>query len=198
MRIAIDLQPNPPDVPRSLPAAGANAVTFFYFAMALLAVYGIVATTQHVRIAAAGARCDRELAEAQRDLASAIAEASELSRRTAVATELSDWLAITPPAQALLLALVQEVEPNVSFSRVQVEMEPGQPIARVAVDINTASGDAASRQVANVQNALERVGCRGINVDRDEPTPEGRRFVTTVALPLHGDFTLLTHPGGTP
>ncbi len=196
MRVAIDIQPNPPEVPKSLPPGGANGITFFYFVALLLVGYIGVATTQHLHLAAARGRTETSLSDAQAELTGLISEGSDLMRRAAVAKELAEWLAITPPTQSLLLLLTQEVEPNVSFSRLQVEMEPGQPAAKITVEINTPSDDAASRQVASIQSALEKAGFRGINVDKDEPTPEGRRFMTTVALPLKGDYSLLNRDAG--
>jgi hypothetical protein len=58
--------------------------------------------------------------------------------------------------------------------------------------MTTVSQDSASRQVASIQAALDRAGFHTVNIDTDQPTPDGWRFVAIIALPAKGDFSMLT------
>jgi hypothetical protein len=39
---------------------------------------------------------------------------------------------------------------------------------------------------------LDRAGFHTVNIDTDQPTPDGWRFVAIIALPAKGDFSMLT------
>jgi len=72
----------------------------------------------------------------------------------------------------LALLLTRDVEPNVSFSRLVVAMDQGQPSFKLVVELVSASHDSATRQINRLQDALDRAGFRTINVDSDGP-PRG-------------------------
>lgn len=191
MRVALDLQLNPPEVPKPLKPKWAPVLNLFYALCVCLLGYAGIASAQRFQLEAARTENAARLQGQNAELSRLQAEAASLTRQAAISGDLAEWLTITPPAQALTLLLTKEVQPNVSFSRLLIEMEQGQPNVRITVEMQTANPEAASRQVAGIQAALDRAGFRTINVDTDSPTPEGWRFIAMLALPLNGDFAQL-------
>jgi hypothetical protein len=198
MQLAIDLQPNPNPTPEPLPKAADTIVTFFYLAVILLLVFLGAAWAKRYTIQQQMTQTTADLARANASLADLRAEQTRLGKQGVVAGGLAEWLSMSPPAQALALLLTRDVEPNVSFSRLVVAMDQGQPSFKLVVELVSASHDSATRQINRLQDALDRAGFRTINVDSDGPTPEGWRFASTVALPANGDFSKLAPSPNSP
>ena len=124
-------------------------------------------------------------------------EADKIQHNTAVANDFAEWLSITPPTQMLTFLLSTQVEPNISLTRLSVEMAQGSPNFKVTVQMATKDQGAAGRQVLRTTKLLEDAGFQAVNTDTDSPTPEGWIFAATYASPAHGNFSKLTELAAT-
>lgn len=194
MQLAIDLQPEPPETPKALNQSLRNVVVFFYVLSAGLLAYAGIASFKRIHVEEATHVFENKIKAATTESQRLQSEFDSITNLRAKAGDLAEWLTISPPAQALVLLVTQEVEPNVAFTRLAIEMEPAQPSAKITVELNTPGSESASRQVAKIQAALDRAGFRTATVDTDAPTPEGWKFSAIVALPRNGDFSQLTAP----
>jgi hypothetical protein len=194
MQLAIDLQPEPPETPKALNQSLRNVVVFFYVLSAGLLVYAGIASFKRIHVEEATHVFENKIKAATTESQRLQSEFDSITNLRAKGGDLAEWLTISPPAQALVLLVTQEVEPNVAFTRLAIEMEPAQPSAKITVELNTPGSESASRQVAKIQAALDRAGFRTATVDTDAPTPEGWKFSAIVALPRNGDFSQLTAP----
>jgi len=191
MIIAHDLQINPAELPRPLKATLQNLVVLFYAMILIFSVIIAVTLLQGVRVAVESELQSKKLLADQTKLSAIEKEANSMAQLRAKAGDLSDWLNITPPAQALVILITQQLEPNVTFSRLAIEMEQAQPNAKITVELTTSKQESATRQIAKIQSALDRAGFRTATIDTDAPSPEGWKFSAIVALPRNGDFSLL-------
>ena len=197
MRTAIDLQPVPPAVLKPLNPNKATGVTLFYAVSLMLVGYIAFATIQRFKMQAAIMEGSVRVEEAKAERDKLLERTEALNRKAAISNDLTEWLAMSPPAQALALLLTGQVEPNISFSRMIVDLEPGAPNAKISIDLISDAPDIArrqdnsSRQVNKIQAALEKAGFKTVNIESDQPSPEAWRFVTIVALPQGGDFKKL-------
>lgn len=194
MQLAIDLQPEPPETPKALNQSLRNVVVLFYALSAGLLAYAGIASFKRIHVEEATHVFENKIKAATAESQRLQSEFDSITNLRAKAGDLAEWLTISPPAQALVLLVTQEVEPNVAFTRLAIEMEPAQPSAKITVELNTPGSESASRQVAKIQAALDRAGFRTATVDTDAPTPEGWKFSAIVALPRNGDFSQLTAP----
>jgi hypothetical protein len=192
MQLAIDLHPEPADTVKPLNPSLRHAVTLFYALCAGMLAYAGFAFYKRTGVERATQASAEQFQIATAESQRIQGEFNRIIGLRAKAGELAEWLAISPPTQALVLLITQEVEPNVAFSRLAIEMEQGQPSAKITIELNAPNPDSASRQVAKVQAALDRAGFRTATVDTDAPTPEGWRFSAIVALPRNGEFTQIT------
>lgn len=191
MTLAHDLQVNPPELPRPLKPALSNLVVLLYATILAFSIYIGSTALQGVRVAAESEVLSKNLLAAQTKLSAIEKEANSMAQLRAKAGDLSEWLNITPPAQALVILITQQLEPNVTFSRLAIEMEQAQPNAKITVELTTSKQESATRQIAKIQSALDRAGFRTATIDTDAPSPEGWKFSAIVALPRNGDFSLL-------
>lgn len=194
MQLAIDLQPEPPETPKALNQSLRNGVVLFYLLSTSLLAYAGIASLKRIHVEGATSVFENKIKAATAESQRLQSEFEGITNLRAKAGDLAEWLTISPPAQALVLLVTQEVEPNVAFTRLAIEMEPAQPSAKITVELNTPGSESASRQVAKIQAALDRAGFRTATVDTDAPTPEGWKFSAIVALPRNGDFSQLTSP----
>ena len=194
MQLAIDLQPEPPETPKALNQSLRNVVVLFYALSAGLLAYAGIASFKRIHVEEATHVFENKIKAATAESQRLQSEFDSITNLRAKAGDLAEWLTISPPAQALVLLVTQEVEPNVAFTRLAIEMEPAQPSAKITVELSTPGSESASRQVAKIQAALDRAGFRTATVDTDAPTPEGWKFSAIVALPRNGDFSQLTAP----
>ena len=194
MQLAIDLQPEPPETPKALNQSLRNVVVLFYARSAGLLAYAGIASFKRIHVEEATHVFENKIKAATAESQRLQSEFDSITNLRAKAGDLAEWLTISPPAQALVLLVTQEVEPNVAFTRLAIEMEPAQPSAKITVELSTPGSESASRQVAKIQAALDRAGFRTATVDTDAPTPEGWKFSAIVALPRNGDFSQLTAP----
>jgi len=190
-RVAIDIQPSPPDVFKPLPGKLSIAVTLFYLLSIGLLAYAGYASWSRIKIEQQITEVNTSLSADNERQKTLEAETLALQKRAEISTDLTEWLAMSPPAQAMILLLARQVEPNISFSKLVIELEPGAPNAKITLEILSADQDNSARQINRVQAALEKANFKTVNIDADQPTPEGWRFVTTVALPRNGEFQKL-------
>lgn len=187
-RSAFDVTCEPQDVVKPLPANRIHFVTAFYAMMAVFLGWFVF---NQFRIKGyqqteATTMSETSALEAERDqLTQAL---KEMEKRAQISGDLVEWLAITPPAQAVVLMIAREVEPNVSFTRLTVDMEPGTPNLKLTTEFFSTDTEVSTRQVAKIQQALDRAGFRTINIETDQPIPEGWRFSILLACPQDGDF----------
>jgi len=197
MRTAIDLQPAPPEVLKPIHPNKATGVTLFYGVSLIMVGYIAFATVERFKVQAAILEGTVRVEEAKAERDQLQKRTEELNRKAGISNDLTEWLAMSPPAQVVALLLSGQVEPNISFSRMVVDMEPGAPNAKISIDLINDSPDVASRQdnssrqINKIQAALEKAGFKTVNIEADQPSPEGWRFVTIVALPQGGDFKKL-------
>lgn len=197
MRTAIDLQPAPPELLKPIHPSKATGVTLFYAMSFILVGYIAFATVERFKVQAAILEGTVRVEEAKAERDKLQQRTEELNRKAAISNDLTEWLAMSPPAQGLALLLSGQVEPNISFSKMVVDLEPGAPNAKISIDLISDAPEVASRQdnssrqVNKIQAALEKAGFKTVNIEADQPSPEGWRFVTIVALPQGGDFKKL-------
>jgi hypothetical protein len=191
MTLAHDLQINPPELPRPLKPALSNAIVLFYVTILAFSIYIGTTVLKGVRVTAESEILAKQFLLDESKLSAIEKEADSIAQLRAKAGDLSDWLSITPPAQALVILITQQLEPNVTFSRLAIEMEQAQPNAKITVELTTSKQESATRQIAKIQSALDLAGFRTATIDTDSPSPEGWKFSAIVALPRNGDFSLL-------
>jgi hypothetical protein len=191
MRLAIDIQQNPPSVHKPLPQNRIILVIVFYLVVLGLGGINAYLYTKKTAILNEIAVHEKNLEEAKGIQAKIESDTIALQKNAQLARDLGDWLSINTPAQALLLLISRQVEPNVSFTELLTEFEPGAANGRITIEIISSSLDASSRQIAKIQEELGRAGFRTINIESDQPTAAGWRFVVMLALPTQGHFANL-------
>ena len=200
MRLAIDIQRMPTAVPRPLPASLTHSVTVFYIVTVLSAGLAGFAYMRGVKLDAAYAVADADLTQRKSELAKIKKEADTLDEQKKMSGDLAEWLSITPPAQALLLLFSDNVQANVSFQQLSIDLPPGDPTVKIGltmligIDDALSRADAASQQTARLTDALANAGFRQVNVEQDHATPEGWQYVAIYSLPPKGNYTKLTSP----
>lgn len=194
MRIANDIQLTPPEVNKPLRANLAWGVTAFHVITFLLLAVIVFATISRFKVEATILSETALLGEAKAERDTIEQQTLALQRKVAISDDITTWLSMSPPAQALTLLLARQVEPDISYTRLAIEMEPGAPNAKISIEFASSSPDNSSRQVNKIQSALEKAGFEMVNIEADLAIPEGWRYVTIVALPPKGSFEKLINP----
>jgi hypothetical protein len=119
----------------------------------------------------------------------------EVVARGKVASDMADWLLISPMTQTLLVAINQEIEaataeglkenkPVAEVDSLSLAREEGQPQVRLSI-VLTGDSSAANRVFQRISSLFSRLGYSTVDL-RETVAPQGYRYEHLVNLPKGG------------
>ena len=134
----------------------------------------------------------RNLEQGKKQAAAAM---QEVAARTKVASDIADWLLISPMTQSLLIQINQEIQaateegikenkPVAEVGSLSLVRQEGQPQMRLSIVLNGDSS-AANRVFQRISSLFGRLGYSTVDL-RETVAPQGFRYEHLVNLPKGG------------
>jgi hypothetical protein len=123
-----------------------------------------------------------EIAQESRALATNSAEEQRLQLAIKAATQIRQWVSICGDPQPLLVHLLSNDEPGVTFDRLRLAFDPGDPYLHLDVTLH---GDPQpiQKQLSSIDDTMARNDYTLVNIEFESPTVDGTHTVSVFSLP---------------